>query len=58
MYKIKMKRSTGEMIMLNAKYKTAQAAEKAIKLLLRLDKQTGLQNVYEYQIIKIGNSAK
>lgn len=54
MYKIEMKRITGERIMLYAKYKTTQAAKKAIEFLLRLDRQTGLQNVFEYEIIEIG----
>ena len=58
MYEIEMKRITGEKIMLYAKYKTMQAAEKAIKFLLLLDRQTGLQNVFEYEIVEIGNSAK
>lgn len=54
MYRIEMKRITGERIMLYAKYKTMQAAKKAIKFLLCLDRQTGLQNVFEYEIIEIG----
>lgn len=58
MYAIRCTRNTGEVTILSSRFRTEDKANAACSKLRCLDVMRGQRNVFEYEIIKIGNSAE
>lgn len=58
MYAIRCTRNTGEVTILSSRFRTEDKANAACCKLRCLDKMKGQKNVFDYEIIEIGNSAE